>query len=409
METGGKKNKMPKDRPEVPDDLTEEEMKYYYRNPEGYPIFTPIYEIYNEVYMQGVVSGTSIKTAYGAFTDTAWMEKYTANVYQFSAAKTVDTARKMQALVYTPEGVLKPWNKFRDDADEIAQTANKNWLRVERDNAARQAIMADKWDSMRQDADIAPYWMYVGRMDSRERPEHVALEGLIFRIGDPYGDRMFPPSDWNCRCTGKSIDARYVEQKRRVVQTNDQAKGWLEGTDPKDGKPFVNPQFRYNPADQGMMPKVGDYFIKMPNANVGNANLFGLQGPGKPELHATMIDNLPELMREWRDKYHSDRLGNVTFQNYALLSNVMFTRHAANQMHAHPRGAAMLPETIANPSEVWMRWEDVAKQQVVLRNYITYIGSAAYVVQTRDGAIQDAFLQSRGQTERHRIGLPYIA
>jgi hypothetical protein len=113
-------------------------------------------------------------------------------------------------------------------------------------------------------------------------------------------------------------------------------------------------------------------------------------------------------MREWRGMYHVDHLGNICFQNEELLSNVWFTPHSAHKVHAHPRGVGMLPGTITDPTEVWSRWDNVDEQMNVLRNYISYSGKNAYVVQTRNGGIQDAFLISTAQAEKHRVGVPWL-
>lgn len=398
--------------PRIPEDITEDEMRYIYRNPEGLYAFTPMYEAYTDDFLKEIVSNTRIKTAYTRFTDTAWFEKYALNTYQFAAAKDAETCRLMQAQVYDETGKLRSFPQFRERANEISQSTNEVWLRVERDNCARQSIMSDKFQDMRDNADIYPYWMYKGRLDSRERKEHLALEGLICRIGSPSGDRIIPPGDWNCRCTAVPIDDRYLSAHNRSVQSDAQAQSWLEGKD-DDGKPFVDPQFRYNPADQGMMPKQGRYFEDggLRSANDGSAAFFGLGGTVSPELDgyiASMLPHLPAILADWRQHYTTDRLNNIIFQNPALLSNVWFTPHSEHQIHRHPKGVALLPQTVIDPSEVWMRWEDAEKQQVVLRNYLTFGVKESYLVQTRDGAIQDAHVVSRAQAERFRIGVPWI-
>jgi SPP1 gp7 family putative phage head morphogenesis protein len=46
-----------------------------------------------------------------------------------------------------------------------------------------------------------PLWRYVAILDSSTRPDHRALNGMIFRLGDgPY-----PPIDYNCRCSAQHI------------------------------------------------------------------------------------------------------------------------------------------------------------------------------------------------------------
>lgn len=373
-------------------------------------MFTPIYEIYNDTFLREIIARTKIDSIYGQLGDTAWYEKYMLNSYQFSAAKSVDKAKKMQAAVYDEEGKVRSWPQFRNAADAIQVTENKNWLRVERDMCQRSAIMADKFNDMREDVATNPYWIYVGRLDSKERPEHRALEGLIFRIGDRHGDNMFPPSDWNCRCTGKPVDDLYLRRHNRSVQTDAQAKGWLEGND-ENGKPFVDEQFRYNPADQGMMPLKGRYFEQWKSANEGNATLFGVKGKEGPELEGftgRQLPHLPAIIEEWKSKYHTTRIGNIILQSRELLSNITITHTSLHQIHKHPRGVELLPETLMNPDEVWSRWENPLNQVHVLRNYILYGDKISYIVQTKNGVVQDAFVITRGQAERFRIGCPWF-
>jgi SPP1 gp7 family putative phage head morphogenesis protein len=46
-----------------------------------------------------------------------------------------------------------------------------------------------------------PLWRYVAVLDSATRPDHRALNGKIFRVGDgPY-----PPIDYNCRCSAQHL------------------------------------------------------------------------------------------------------------------------------------------------------------------------------------------------------------
>lgn len=345
------------------------------------------------------------------FESTDWGERYMLNSFQFSAAKAVTEAKLMQRAVYTGDGALKPWNQFRDDAEAIQKQVNEVWLRVERDMCARSSVMADKFGDMLQDKDIYPYWIYQGRLDSRERPEHRALEGLIFRLGDPAGDNMYPPADWNCRCKGKQVDDLFLRQGNRSVQTNSQADGWLKGVDQATGKPFVDEQFRYNPYYQGMMPHGGQYFEDFRNANQGNAALFGLKSKGDGTIDhfaASKFTDVNYLIDQWRKAHWEDTLGNIVFQNKQTLTNVFLTPEAIHAIKQHPRGAEKLTDTIERPSEIWSRWKDVYKQRVVLRNYLLFGQNISYLVQTAGGQVQDAKIISRNNAERFRIGCPVL-
>lgn len=338
------------------------------------------------------------------------MEKYVLNSYQFSAAKSKDEAKRMQKLVYSDDGKLRAYNDFKADAEKIQKTINENWLRVERDMCVRSSILADKWADMVAEAEFNPYWIYSGRMDSKERREHVALEGLVFRIGDPYGDRMCPPEDWNCRCRPKQVDDQFLRKNNRSVQTDSQAKGWLEGVDEK-GKPFVDEQFRYNPYQQGMLPNKGDYFDEFRNANAGNSSMFGKKAKGDGDLDhlaSRKFTNVLKIVEDWKDEYHVDNLGDIIFQNPVLKSNVALGMLGIHNVHAHPRGAEQIPKAISNPDEVWSRWENPDNQDIVLRNYILFGSKMSYIVNTKNGVILDAKMVSNSQAEKSRIGCPWF-
>lgn len=333
------------------------------------------------------------------------------NAYQFSSAKSFEKAKLMQEQVYKADGSLKSFSQFRDDASNIQTTVNETWLRVERDMCTRSSIIADKWADMVADADINPYWIYSGVLDSRERPEHRALEGLIFRIGDSEGDKMCPPVDWNCRCRPKPIDDRYLRAHNRSVQTNTEAKGWLEGIDPDTKKPFVDEQFRYNPYDQGMMPNKGRYFDQWKGANDGRAATYGKPKKGDADIEHMSLRKFTDvngLVEEWKEEYHVDNLGNVVFQNKALYSNVFLTPESVHAVHKHPRGADLLPRTIERPDEVWMTWANPSDQTTVLKNYLLFGKGISYIVQTRNGVVKDGYLISKGQSDKYRVGCPWF-
>ena len=199
-----------------------------------------------------------------AFKDTSVYERYMLNSYQFSAAKSAAEAQQMQEQVFGKDGVIKSYSQFQKDANAIATTSQESWLRVERDMCIRQAVQAQSFRAMQADADLYPYWIYTGVMDAVERAEHVELEGKIFKIGDANSDACFPPNDWNCRCSGEQTD----NEADKKVTTNTESKELLD-TD-------VDIQFRYNPANEGMMPKVGGYFKIMPSANKVDSEVLSM-------------------------------------------------------------------------------------------------------------------------------------
>jgi hypothetical protein len=229
------------------------------------------------------------------------------------------------------------------------------------------------------------------------------MEGLIFRIGDPEGDKMIPPNGWNCRCEPESVDDDYLIENSLKPAGPDQLKENL--------KENVNEQFRHNPT-AGILPKTGSYFELMPNANYGSPEMFGLPDPKSKKkldgLHATFaakgVHQLANQVDEWKEQYHVNKDGDVVFQNTKTFSNVLFTAKSLHTIQKHARGFENIPDAVSNPNEIWNYWDDAEKQQKSVRNYIIF-GSVSYVVQTVAGEITDAFAVNDRSINKYRKGV----
>lgn len=236
-------------------------------------------------------------------------------------------------------------------------------------------------------------------MDSRERKEHVELEGKVYRIQDKEAGKAFPPLDWNCRCDGEPVDDDYLKENNLKPVTGDELQGIL--------KIHVDPQFQQSP-DAGTLPKVGSYFDAMKNANQGNASMFGMgdiqSNTYLEGLAAKGLHQLLEIVNGWREEHLVNKAGDIIFQYKPTYTNVRFTSNSLHAIQPHARGFENIPDTIKNPDEVWMTWEDPGSQLVVLRNYIKF-GSTSYIVQTRDGVVVNAFVVSNRGANKYRKGV----
>ncbi|HFC7360521.1 TPA: phage minor head protein [Neisseria meningitidis] len=65
--------------------------------------------------------------------------------------------------------------------------------------------------------DARPYWMYDAVGDSRTRPAHSAIDGLVYRYDDPFWATFYPPNGYNCRCSVIALSERDVERQGRIV------------------------------------------------------------------------------------------------------------------------------------------------------------------------------------------------
>ncbi|MCX8016471.1 MAG: phage head morphogenesis protein [Rhodocyclaceae bacterium] len=102
-------------------------------------------------------------------------------------------------------------------------------------NAVQTAYMAGHWRRFEEVAEDYPYLMYDAINDSRVRPSHLAMDGVIRPVNDPIWRRWSPPCGHRCRCTLRQVSA--AEARRRGgVTPNLPAEGGPDegwGNDPR--------------------------------------------------------------------------------------------------------------------------------------------------------------------------------
>ena len=170
---------------------------------------------------------------------------------------------------------------FKEKAQEICDLNRQEWLRVEYDSANRCAVMGESWRKIEETKDVYPYWKYVDEHGPTECAQCSALSGLIFRIGDPEGDAIFPPNHFNCMCSSDLLDNGDLKEKNETVSNGSD---YL--TKEVDGKPLIPESFRFNPGIQ-TMPNTGSYSEVLSSANQMDAELLNLP---KGELMADILD-----------------------------------------------------------------------------------------------------------------------
>ena len=220
----------------------------------------------------------------------------------------------MQELVFKSEG----FKDFKEKAGEITNIFNDQWLRVEMDVCKRNTVMAESFRKIEETKDLYPYWVYHTMLDDKVRDEHAALEGLVFRVGDPEGDNVFPQNDWNDRCWGESVDDQYLKEENKQVSKGED---YLNEKDPESGKPYVNENFRFNQYHQGAMPNNSSYSEVLSSANKGNAALFDMptipQVKEAEKLTGLTIDEAKKVMSKFEvTKDEKSSIGIYTASSY---------------------------------------------------------------------------------------------
>lgn len=116
------------------------------------------------------------------------------------------------------------WGKAVDpETGEILKTYPKSTVPVKYGSPRRletiyqtnlqTAYMTGRYQGMKAAVATHPYWQYVAILDSKTRPAHRALAGMIFRHDDPIWSRIYPPNGFKCRCRVRPISAFTLEQE----------------------------------------------------------------------------------------------------------------------------------------------------------------------------------------------------
>lgn len=79
------------------------------------------------------------------------------------------------------------------------------------------AFSAGRYQSLMKNTHSRPYWQYSAVNDSRTRPAHAAMSGLVYRFDDPFWSTFYPPNGYRCRCTVTALAGRDIERRGLTV------------------------------------------------------------------------------------------------------------------------------------------------------------------------------------------------
>ncbi|MDD5249651.1 MAG: phage minor head protein [Rhodocyclaceae bacterium] len=138
------------------------------------------------------------------------------------------------------------------------------------------AMMAGRYRAMMENVDQRPWWEYVAVMDSRTRPTHAALNGVVARYDDPFWQFFYPPNGFNCRCRVRAYSDGDVKAR---------------GLTPIDGKRYLGETWKVEPST-GFTERVAT--LKLPGwSRAASPDLGWSYNPG-----AAVFGNDVALMRK---------------------------------------------------------------------------------------------------------------
>lgn len=171
---------------------------------------------------------------------------------------------------------------FRRQFDDIVKKhgwsykGDRGWrTRVIYDNNLRSAKMAGRWSQMQETKDRRPYLQYLTVGDDRVRAQHRVWDRMILPIDDVFWNTAYPPNDYGCRCTVRSLSEHDVLRYGMKVSNS----------------PKLQKSLRVNNRTGEVYGEVPDGIGVGWNYNVGKAWLSA------ESVFAEKIANLPARMR----------------------------------------------------------------------------------------------------------------
>lgn len=141
------------------------------------------------------------------------------SIAKFSAFKETSFSDVLKEKL-TKNGKIVPWSEFKKEALRVSGLYNVNWLKTEYHQTVATANMAGKWEDFQRNKELYPNLRYVAIIDDRVRDEHKDLHGFVAPIDHPIWKKIYPPSDWGCRCDVVQTDEE-VSKDVPKVKTKD--------------------------------------------------------------------------------------------------------------------------------------------------------------------------------------------
>lgn len=144
---------------------------------------------------------------------------------------------QLQAVLDSLEEAMKQGKTFREWQKDV-RVQDLGLPKHRLDNIFRTNIQAaynrGHWEKFVENQKIRPYLMYDAINDSRVRPSHLAMDGIIRPVGDSFWATHYPPNGYRCRCRCISLSERQAQERsknrtglnKQVTPEMNPDKGW---------------------------------------------------------------------------------------------------------------------------------------------------------------------------------------
>lgn len=162
-------------------------------------LFNETFRIFNEAANEGMAKS-------GAEISDDFRRKLEQGNAVFSAFKVHRMQNDIAAQLYDPDGVLKPFEQWKNDVHPMLDHHVGHWLRTEYNTAVIRARQAADWQRFEQYADILPNLEWMPSTSANPGADHKVFWGTILPINHPFWNSHRPGDRWNCKCSLSATD-----------------------------------------------------------------------------------------------------------------------------------------------------------------------------------------------------------
>ncbi len=303
---------------------------------------------------------------------------YQANIFQFSAAKSLALCYELNQLAKNAPS----FHQFQLDAKPLVENYNTNWLRTEYDTALSTAVASSNYYNNLKNKDTLPYWQYQTIGDNHVREAHQKLNGLIYPADSPVWDTIYPPNGWNCRC---EVIALHEIPTNETLQTDvnmpiDLLKNTKISPNASEFDRMKKYAFNFNRAKTATAFAASNFYVKnFFKQKLGVKDFYGSNSFKWDNLNKT---NLPKLQYSYKNNDEAknnllqklDNNNRIIFKDYLNrainLTKETIVSHLDNSDKYKERYkfVEQIPLILQNPDEIWI--EGYQSEESYTFNYI---------------------------------------
>ncbi|MDD4217463.1 MAG: DUF935 family protein [Bacteroidales bacterium] len=306
----------------------------------------------------------------------------TRNIYQFSAAKSLTEQLEFRNMMYDKKTKeLLSYNEFLKRVKAKGKLFNENYLETEYTTAKQSAIMAHKWDSI-----DAEYLEFSTIGDGQVRASHQKLDGMTYPKNHQIWNKLYPPIEWNCRCTViPGIASKYKESN---AQADEKVVGGM----------VKNTIFDNNVGTSKVIFEKGHPYFKKGVKDL-SWKAYGLEPLAKAQARSGKVPalkfNSAQEFEDFYDKMVNTKDG-ITLTD-ATGTAVLFPKSFKNHIITRKKDllryefAGNAFETVSNPNEVWSVLKKNAPKPLTT-HYIKYYTNKTILVLVENNIVTTAFV-----------------